>query len=166
MLITACKSNYIITKNIELDSKNDLYVSQKILSDGAENYEIFATIKFNESYRKNKKSWAGFLLKTNVNNGLHGKDSGYMFYIRENGEIGVHSSPQSNNEIELTKYLRSLEYGEKINVKILSTDNQLKIYVNGKEQFAINDMKLKGKYISANAGGADVSIKINSFKKM
>ena len=58
MLISACKSNYIIKKSIKLDSKFDVYVSEQILLDGIENYEMLGTIKFKKSYRKDKKNWA------------------------------------------------------------------------------------------------------------
>ena len=166
MLISACKSNYIIKKSIKLDSKFDVYVSEQILLDGIENYEMLGTIKFKKSYRKDKKNWAGFLLNTNVKNGLHGKDSGYLFFIRENGEIGFHSSPQSNKEIKASKSLRGLEFEKKINVKFLNSDNQLKIYINDIEQFSFKDLKLEGKFISANAAGSAVSVKINSFKNV
>ena len=89
-----------------------------------------------------------------------------MFFIRENGEIGFHSSPQSNKEIKASKSLRGLEFEKKINVKFLNSDNQLKIYINDIEQFSFKDLKLEGKFISANAAGSAVSVKINSFKKM
>jgi hypothetical protein len=166
LLVLGCKSNYLLTKKIELDSKTDQYVSEKLLTKEVGNYEVSASITFNESYRNKKTGWAGFFLKTTLDNGLYGKDSGYLFFIRENGEIGIssHYYKLPNKEIESSKRLLSLEQGKKIVVKIISIDNELTIYVNGEEHFNIPDLKLKGNYISANCGGTDVSIKIKSFK--
>ena len=166
ILVVGCKPNHLITRSVELNPIEDQYISKKILSEEVRNYELVASLKFKESYRNNETGWAGFFLKTNKEDGLHGNDAGYMFFIRENGDIGVHSSPDSKNEVNLDKHLNNLKYGKKIDVKIYSLDSQLKIYVNGKEEFNISNLKLIGNYVSANSGGTNVSIKFKSFKKL
>lgn len=164
LLFLSCKSKYVLTNTLEIDAKTDKYVAVKVLKQELADYELKASITFNESYRRNKTGWAGFLLNTNSLEGVHGKDSGYLFFIRENGEVGLHSSGKSNKKLALDKHLRSLEYGKRVQLKIISSNSKLTIYINGKQHFQVKDLQLDGKYFSANAGGASASIKIKSVK--
>ena len=148
---------------MNIDSNGNQYISKTLLSEKVGNYELSASIRFNESYRRNETGWVGFFLKTEVNNGLHGRDRGYLFFIRENGEIGIHSSP-IKREIKRNKCLSSIKQKVTTNVTIKSINDKLIIHINGKEQFNISGLRLTGQYVSANAGGADVSITIKSFK--
>jgi hypothetical protein len=164
VVLFSCQSEYLIQKKLQLDSGTDVYAVRKILKKEIKDFELNATVQFESGYRDNKTGWAGFLVRTNKENGLHGKDEGYLVFVRENGEIGVHSSKGTSKKVRMDKQLEGVFPNDKILIKITSRADALTIFVNGNKKFSISGIELKGNYISANAGGANVNMRIKSLK--
>ena len=160
----SCKGKYLIAERLELDSKKDIYFSKEMLKQPLGDFEMEATITFHKSYRRNKTGWVGLMMETDKIDGLHGTDSGYTFYIQENGQIGIDSSPPTNKELRKSKFLKRFDHGVSMNLKIINSNSSITIFVDGQQQFYLKNLKLNGRYMSANIGGASATIDIKSLK--
>ena len=166
-LFTSCNSNLLVAEyhdnSLTLDAKDNVYASEKIIMGEVDDFEIKARIKFLKSYRDDNTKWAGFFIKTDNSQGLHREDSGYLCYIRSNGEIGIHSSPPPDYEIILKKNIK-LNTKRYTNIKIVSKDAGIQFFVNNKKILETSYLLKTGNYIAANVGGCAAQFDLKSIK--
>ena len=152
-------------KEFTIDTKGNTYVSKQIISKEVGDFTIHATIEFKKSYRDDASGWAGFFIKTDNPNGKHREDYGYLLYVREDGEIGFHTSPPHNKEIQKNNYDYPIASSKKRDVIIRSKNSEIQFLVDNNLVYKVENLKLKGKYISANAGACISTFEINYIKK-
>jgi hypothetical protein len=150
VLATSCASNHFL-----IDSKTDVYVNQVLKKQVYKTFDLKATIEFKENYRADKTEWVGFIVNSGNSNPLHGTDQGYLCFIRENGEVGIHTSIR-NEDIRVDTFFEI--YPDKNTIRITFDGTVLKFYVNDTLAFAEKPLHLKSGYINCNAGGAKAEI--------
>lgn len=159
--ITYSKSNDDVV--VILDSRIDEY---KSIGNGfglLGDFELTGEIKILETYRGDGASWAGLLIRTDQENGKHGKNTGYLCFIRENGEVGIHSSIV--NHIRSQK--KTSNKGKNTNhITIRAKSENIKIYVNDVLVLDEDHARIPRGYISLNVGGAKAKFTIKSIKKI
>ncbi|CAM1354619.1 hypothetical protein [Tenacibaculum halocynthiae] len=161
VLLPQYKGNVLI-----IDTKGNEYKSKAIISKDVRDFELKASIKFEKTYRNNSSAWAGFFIKADNLKGKHGKDSGYLCFVREDGEIGIHSSPPPNREVIKQTYKFPIKLNKKRDIIIICQNSKISFFVDNQLIYQINDIGLNGPFISANCGGGVSVFKIDYIKKM
>ena len=146
----SCSSEHFI-----IDSKKDVYINYPLKPKEYKTFDLKATIEFKENYRADKTEWVGFIVNSGVNNPLHGKDQGYLCFIRENGEVGIHTSIR-NEDIRVDRFVDL--HSDKNTIRLTFDGTTLKYYVNDILVFAEQPLHLKSGYINCNAGGTKAEI--------
>ncbi len=150
VLATSCAHNHFL-----IDAKTDVYVNQALKKQVYQTFDLKATIEFKENYRADKTEWVGFIVNSANSNPLHGTDQGYLCFIRENGEVGIHTSIR-NEDIRVDKFVNMPS--RKNTIRLTFDGTTLKYYVNDRLAFAEKPLHLKSGYINCNAGGAKAEI--------
>lgn len=149
LLIYSCSTSKLI-----VDSTEDQFVSKPITEKEIENFELDIAITIEDSYRRAGNAWAGAFICAENENAVHSKDKGYLFYIRENGEVGLVSSNLDGEKFAERKYIKSVDESNSIRARIMKQDQYLAIYINEVRSFVLDDLKVNGNFITANTGGS------------
>lgn len=133
-----------------LDSRGNRYVSRKLDLPDAKNFILTGDILIQKTYRQNGTGWAGIFIRADRPNAIHGRDTGYLCYIRVNGDVGIHSSIID----DIRKNKSTSFYGEKKNsFKIIAKDNDIKYFINDVLIIHATNAFLKQGNILLNVGG-------------
>lgn len=150
VIATSCSTNHFF-----IDSKKDVYTHQPLNKKEYKTFDLKATIEFKENYRTDQTEWVGFIVNSGVSNPLHGTDQGYLCFIRENGEVGIHTSIR-NEDIRIDRFVPLNP--RKNHIQLTFDGSILRFYVNDALIFSEKPLHLKSGYINCNAGGAKAEI--------
>ena len=150
----------VASKYITLDAITDSYKTKSISTARYKNFVLEGTIKIVSAYRINGTSWAGFFLRTNNQNGKHTVNPGYLAFIRQNGEIGVHGE-------SIREQKMSGSSGSNRNTfKIVVENNNLKLSVNNELLINLDGLSTPGEFVSLNVGGAKAEFSIDNITNL
>ena len=166
VFLFSCKSNQLPDNRFAINADGDNYVLSNVQETAAEEFELKASIKIEESEQKDEPGWAGFFLNPGPNRGRHSDEKGYAIYIRENRQIALHSSMGKRGPIQMELIMKDLDVEEWIDLRITQVASDVCVYINGQKQITANGLNKNGTAMSLNIGGEDASIRINSYREI
>ncbi len=164
ILVEKAGQDIVITENTYLvDSRDNQYEAVgNIIGDVIGNFEIYGTIKMTDAYRPDGASWAGLLIRADNPIALHEKDRGYLFFIRENGKVGIHDSNLDHVREERNTDLSGWNENR---FKIVADNSRLEFYIND-DLIISTDKGYRGSgYLILNVGGAKAEFTLDRIVK-
>ena len=169
LLLTACGSVFLkkfAKSKFQIDTEGNSYKAVAIMNKPVQDFELKASIEFKESYRYDGTAWAGFLIKTDVPHGKHSSHTGYLCFVREDGEIGIHESGSIDRKIKEDTYEYGMKFPQKREIRIRCEGEECQFHVDEQLIYTIRRFQFQGGYTVANAGGGNILFDIDYLKAL
>lgn len=160
ILCFSCASSKLVEDSFTVDSVEDKIISEKMLKKEIGDFEMTATLTLKDSYRSGGGSWAGILFCADQENASHNEDTGYLFYILENGMVGYSSSKLKGPRISKRRFIKEVEDDGSLQIKVVKSNSTLSFWIEDYAPFIIENIEVDGKYMTANTAGAKADFKI------